>query len=176
MKSKKSTQTQTSTRILGIDPGYGRMGIAVIEKQNGKELLLYSECFETNDTLSHGERLALLSQKLENIFSTWNIDILGIETLLFSKNVKTALKVAEARGVIISEATKRKVSVHEFNPNSIKLAVTGYGKADKKQIIQMIEMIFHVQKEKKENKIHDDEYDAIAVALTASVNLSTRII
>ncbi len=171
-------------RILGIDPGYGRMGIAILEKRSpnngGKEILLYSECFETSEKLPHPERLALLAKKLNEIFEEWKPNKLAIETLLFSKNVKTALKVAESRGVILSEAAKRKIDIFEFNPNSIKLAVTGYGKADKKQMIDMLQIIFQINKQKnkngKEEKKYDDEYDAIAVALTASVSiLSTTI-
>ena len=88
----------------------------------------------------------------------------AVEELLFSKNVKTAIKVAEARGVILAEAARKKVAVFEYNPNSIKLAITGYGKSDKKQIIGMIERLVKI-----EHKIEfDDEYDAIAVALTCA--------
>ena len=162
---------KNNLRILGIDPGYGRMGIAILEKKDGKEILLHSECFETSEKLPHPERLALISEKLKLVIEEWEPTILGLETLLFSKNVKTALKVAEARGVIISEAAQKRLRVQEFNPNSIKLAVTGYGKADKKQMIQMVSMIFNI---KGKNKL-DDEYDAIAVALTAAVSaLSTQ--
>ena len=89
---------------------------------------------------------------------------MAIETLLFSKNVKTAIKVAEARGVILAAVAKRKINIFEFNPNTVKLAVTGYGKSDKKQIINMIEKLLNIRYKIK----HDDEYDAIALALTCS--------
>lgn len=176
MKSKKSLQTPTN-RVLGIDPGYGRMGIAILEKQDGKEILLHSECFETSEKLPHPERLSLISNKIKELVEEWQPNILGIETLLFSKNVKTALKVAEARGVILSEAAHKHIRIKEFNPNEIKLAVTGYGKADKKQIIQMLRMIFPtlLKPHGTSKKILDDEYDAIAVALTACTSsLSTQ--
>lgn len=151
--------------ILGIDPGYGRLGLAILEKQNSKEILLYSECFETSSKLTHSERLLALAKKIEEIITKYKPDQIAIETLLWSKNVKTAMQVAEARGVILLEAARKKILIREFNPNQIKLAVTGYGKSDKKQIINMVEKLVKLPAKKR----HDDEYDAIATALTASV-------
>ncbi len=151
--------------ILGIDPGYDRLGIAILEKESGKENILHSECFETNDKLPYQDRLVLVGKKVEEIIETFDPKKLAIETLLFSKNTKTALRVAEVRGVIILEAAKKGILISEYNPNTIKLAVTGYGKSDKKQMILMIDKIF-----KPKNKIkYDDEYDAISVALTCAV-------
>jgi crossover junction endodeoxyribonuclease RuvC len=95
---------------------------------------------------------------------------LAIETLLWSKNKKTALLVAEARGVVLAIAAKNNLKIREFNPNQIKLAVTGYGKSDKNQVINMINRLLKI----KEKKRYDDEYDAIAVAITcASIPQST---
>ena len=161
-KSKKSTQMPN--RILGIDPGYGRIGLAIIENEKGKQKLIHSECFETDGKLPHPTRLGLIAEKLRNILERFKPAKVAVEELLFSKNVKTAIKVAEARGVILAEAARKKVAVFEYNPNSIKLAITGYGKSDKKQIIGMIERLVKI-----EHKIEfDDEYDAIAVALTCA--------
>jgi crossover junction endodeoxyribonuclease RuvC len=160
-KNLDASYSNLATRILGIDPGYGRIGIAILEK----EKLIHSECFETSATISHPERLALLSDKITEIIKKWQPYRLGLETLLFSKNVKTALKVAEARGVILATAAKNNLEIVEFNPNEIKVAVTGFGKADKKQVISMIQKIYKINKKIK----HDDEYDAIAIAITASV-------
>ncbi len=171
-KSKKSIQTLIKKRILGIDPGFGRVGIAVLEKENGVDKILHSECFETESRLPYPNRLALIASKIESVIKKWKPTELAIETLLFSKNVKTAMRVAEARGVIIAKAAGKKLEVCEINPNQIKLAVTGYGKADKKQIISMLEIIFKIKKRKK----YDDEYDAIAVALaSSSMGLSTQL-
>lgn len=152
-------QSKVKSRILGIDPGFGRMGVAIIEN----ERILHSECFETSKNLPHPKRLKLISEKIEELLKKWEPHILSLETLLFSKNVKTAMQVAEARGVILVEAAKAKVKVLELNPNEVKLAVTGYGKSDKKQIIKMIEMIYKIKTKIK----FDDEYDAIAVATAA---------
>src|SRR3989344_3541530 len=158
MRSKKFLQMQS--RILGIDPGYGRVGIAVIEKDNKGETLIYSECFETDGKLSHSKRLLLIGEKVKKIIKNYKPNQIAVETLLWSKNKKTALQVAEARGVVLFEAARHNVILREFNPNQIKLAVTGYGKSDKKQIINMIEKLVKLKPKKR----RDDEYDAIAAA------------
>jgi len=159
--------------ILGIDPGYGRVGIAVIEKTNKGENLIFSECFETDAKLPHFQRLLLIGEKIKKTIKKYKPDQVAIETLLWSKNKKTALQVAEARGVILLESARSKVILREFNPNQIKLAVTGYGKSDKKQVICMVEKLVKLKTNLGKNR-HDDEYDAIAIALTCSaISLST---
>jgi crossover junction endodeoxyribonuclease RuvC len=155
-----------ATKILGIDPGYGRMGVAVVDSNNRTPILLYSECFETSEKLPHPRRLALVAEKISELIQEFNPAYLGIESLLFSKNEKTALKVAEARGAILAEAAKKNVIVNELNPNTVKLAVTGYGRSDKKQIINMVEKLVKIEHKIK----HDDEYDAIAIAIACAVS------
>lgn len=154
--------------ILGIDPGYGRIGIAVLEKKRGRETLLYSECLETNKMSDQSERLLLLKEKIRLVIKEYSPSVLAIESLLWSKNKKTAFKVSEARGVIMVEAKEAGLEVREFNPNQIKLAVTGYGKSDKKQVQSMVERIIKIKPTKDGKKRIDDEYDAIAIALTCS--------
>ncbi len=154
--------------ILGIDPGYGRIGIAVLEKNKGKENLLHSECLETSKMTDQSERLLLLKEKIRSIIKEYSPSVLAIESLLWSKNKKTAFKVSEARGVIIVEAKEAGLEVREFNPNQVKVAVTGYGKSDKKQVQAMVERIIKIKPTKDGKKRIDDEYDAIAIALTCS--------
>lgn len=168
MKFKRSIQMRNKkiSRILGIDPGYGRLGIAIIESKNKKPKLIHSECLETSAKLEHSMRLGLVLKKIKEIIKKFKPNKLAVETLIFSKNVKTALKVAEVRGVIIAEAANKGVEIFEYHPNSIKIAITGYGKSDKKQIIFMLEKILGLKKKFK----HDDEYDAIAVALTCEAS------
>jgi len=114
--------------------------------------------------------LFLIGEEIREIIKKYKPRQIAVETLLWSKNKKTALQVAEARGVILLEAAGHKIFLREFNPNQIKLAITGYGKSDKKQIICMIEKLVKLKPKKR----HDDEYDAIAVALTcAAISLST---
>lgn len=170
-KNLAASYSNLATRILGIDPGYGRLGIAVIESKDKKPKLIHSECFETSGKLDHSIRLGLILKKLQKVIDKFKPDKLAIETIIFSKNVKTALKVAEVRGVIIAEAALRETQICEYHPNSIKMAVTGYGKSDKRQMIYMLEKIVKPKKKIK----YDDEYDAIAVALTceATQKLST---
>lgn len=155
---------------MGVDPGYGRIGIAIVKKQKGKEILIHSECFETSAKLPHSRRLALVYDRIKEIIQEFEPSKLGIETLLFGKNQKTALQVAEARGVVIALAASSNIKISEYNPGQIKIAVTGYGKSDKKQVIDMIHRIIEVKKVIK----HDDEYDAIAAAITCAVSLSTQ--
>lgn len=172
IKTKKtlSSKLLAPSYILGIDPGFGRLGLAIIEKLAGNQKLIHSECFETNSKESHPNRLLLLAEKILETIKKYHPDEMAVETLLFSKNQKTALQVAEARGVILLEAARSKVPVREFNPNQVKLAVTGYGKSDKKQIISMVGKLLKMEPKKR----HDDEFDAIAIALTcASISLST---
>jgi crossover junction endodeoxyribonuclease RuvC len=154
-------------KILSIDPGYERLGIAVIEKNNKEqEFLIHSECFKTNSKLPHPERLSLIQIKVEEIIKKFKPKSLAIETLFFSSNQKTALLVSEARGAIIATCKTAGLEVFEYTPNSIKLAVTGYGKSDKNAIIRMVPQLIKMDKEKKTSIKHDDEYDAIAVGLT----------
>jgi crossover junction endodeoxyribonuclease RuvC len=159
--------------ILGIDPGYGRVGVAIVEKDQGNDLLIHSECIETDSKQDSSARLLEIKNKIGNIIKKFSPTILAIETLLWSKNKKTALKVSEARGVIIGEASAYNLKIIEFNPNQVKLSITGYGKSDKKQVINMVKKILKIKDLNKDKKF-DDEYDAIAIALTCSAtNLST---
>lgn len=148
-------------KIISIDPGYERLGIAVIEK-DGKEILVHSECFKTSKDFSHSERLGLIKDRIDQLLKEYSPTQLAIETLFFAKNQKTALMVSEARGAIISTCQSNGLSVHEYTPNQIKLAVTGYGASDKNAVMKMVPQLIKVGKDIK----HDDEYDAIAVGLT----------
>ena len=151
-------------KILAIDPGYERLGIAVLEKNLGdrKETLLYSDCFKTKTINTHAERLSLLGQELSRIIDEYKPEALSIETLFLTTNHKTVMHVSEARGVILYEAARHNLSIFEYSPPQIKSAVAGDGHADKKAIIKMIPFLIKLEKEIK----HDDEYDAIAVGLT----------
>ncbi len=176
-RSKKFLQMQNKNIILGIDPGYGRMGIAVIKNEKGNQTLIHSECFETDVKLLHSKRLLLIGNKIRETIKKYKPDQIAVETLLWSKNKKTALQVAEARGVILAEITRCNVVLREFNPNQIKLAVTGYGKSDKKQVIYMVEKLIKMKSLAGKQKRHDDEYDAVAIALTcAAISLSTDML
>ncbi len=151
-------------KILGIDPGYERLGIAVLEKNRGekKERLLFSECFKTPKELPFSERLVLIGKEIERVISEFAPDALGIENLFLENNQKTAMHVAEVRGAILYLAGKNNLGIHEYTPLQVKNAVAGHGKGDKKQVAHMVHQLVVIEKE----IAHDDEYDAIAIALT----------
>ena len=150
-------------KVLGIDPGFGKVGIAVVEKnKTSKEILLYSNCLKTDSKLSFNERLLLVGKEIERVIKKYTPEILAVETLLFNTNQKTALMVSEARGVIVYEAKKHNLEIYEYTPLQIKNAITGYGRASKNQVSAMIRQLISVPKTVKQ----DDEIDAIAVALT----------
>lgn len=149
--------------ILAIDPGFERLGIAVIEKTTGqKETLVYSECFKTSAKIPHHERLALIQTKFLDIIQIYQPECLAIETLLFSSNTSSAMPVAEVRGVLLANASLQGLRIYEYNPNTIKVAVTGYGKSDKGQVAHMVTRLIDT----KDKKMIDDELDAIAIGLT----------
>lgn len=151
-------------KLLAIDPGYERIGIAILEKPTGaKETLLYSDCFKTSAKLTFAERLVLIGDEIERVIKKYKPTVLAIEKLYFAKNTTTAMGVAEARGVIIYHAAKYDCTVYEYTPMEIKVAVTGYGKASKDNITFMTQKLIDTPKDKK---MIDDELDAIAVGLT----------
>ncbi len=156
--------------ILGIDPGYDRLGIAIIEKPlKGKEIVLYSDCFQTSSKDDIYERFRQIGTEIVRILEHFKPDTLAIETLFMSTNQKTGMRVSEARGIIIHEAIKKHIPVFEYSPGQIKMAVTGDGTSDKVRMIKMVHLLVSVPKK----KAHDDEYDAIAVALTCAAHTKT---
>lgn len=156
-------------KILGIDPGYERMGVAIIEKDNGRETVVYSDCIRTPATLSLPERLVIIGKSLDALITDYQPDQAAIEALYFAKNTATAMKVAEARGVIQYIISARGIPLTEYHPNAIKIAITGYGNASKDAIASMIPRLITYDVTKK----IDDELDAIAVALTHSAHTKT---
>lgn len=148
--------------ILGIDPGYARAGWGIIRQESKKLELLDYGCVETHKSMDHPERLQTLSSELDKIIKKYKPDTLAVEELFFFKNLKTAIKVAESRGVVLAKAFEKKLSVREFTPLQIKQAITGYGRADKKQIQEMVKIILNLKKIPQP----DDAADAVAAAIT----------
>lgn len=150
-------------KVLALDPGYDRLGAAVVEKNGGKEQLIYSACIETDRTAHLTDRLFVIGTTVDSLLRTHHPDAVAIETLFFNKNQKTAMGVAQARGIVIYLAKTMGCTVYEFGPQEIKVAVTGYGKSDKQGVIDMVKRLIP----EAPTKAHDDEYDAIAVGITA---------
>jgi len=149
-------------RILAIDPGFDRMGIAVLEGDPSRPTYIWSDCV-TPPKGEPSERLAVVQQAVENAIATHAPDALAIESLFFSVNKKSALGVAEARGAVLAAAGKAGLSVREYSPQQVKLAVTGYGAADKNAVMGMIPRLISLP----ERRRLDDELDAIAVGIAA---------
>lgn len=165
--SKKSSRTPSNNDrplvVLGIDPGYGRLGISVIEKRRAeKEALLFSTCIETDKGDDIYDRFKDIGKEVSCVLDKYKPEEMAMESLFIAKNQKTAMRVAEVRGIIIYEAVKRNIAVHEYSPLQIKSAITGDGASDKMRMIKMIGLLIDI----KNKDALDDEYDAIAVALT----------
>jgi len=151
-------------KILAIDPGYERIGIAILEKDSrGEQTLVYSECFKTSAKIPFYERVQKIGTKVAEIIKKHKPRALAIEKLYFTTNQKTAMGVAEARGVIIYEAIQSKLKIFEYTPMEIKVAVTGYGKAVKQDVLLMTKKLIALPKNKP---MFDDEVDAVAIGLT----------
>ncbi len=154
-----------STIILGIDPGYDRVGISVIEKVlKGKEVVLHSECFQTSAKDTIYDRMLSIGKRVADLMAKYNPQSLAIETLFITKNQKTAMRVSEVRGIIIYEALRAQIPVFEYSPMQVKMSITGDGTSDKSRIQKMVKLLVNLPKK----EAIDDEYDAIAVALTHS--------
>ncbi|NCA94189.1 MAG: crossover junction endodeoxyribonuclease RuvC, partial [Sphingobacteriia bacterium] len=148
-------------RILGIDPGTATTGWAILE-QNKKELtpIAYGH-ISTSPKDSTCQRLREVSQDIEEIIKKYKPTESAIEDLFFFKNLKTAMKVSQSRGAIMLTLIKADLKVFEYTPLQVKQAVTGYGRADKKQVQQMVKNILKL----KEIPTPDDTADAIAIAI-----------
>ncbi len=157
-------------RILGIDPGFDRLGVAVVEGDPSRPTLLWSGCVLPAKG-APAMRLGEVSRAVSAAIKGYAPDALGIETLFFSVNKKTALGVAEARGAVLAAAGLASLPVIECSPQQVKLAVTGYGGADKKSVESMIPKLLALPEKKR----LDDELDAIAIGVTAlSVGILRR--
>lgn len=156
-------------RILGIDPGYERLGIALLEKNKGekKERVIFSECFKTSAKLEFPERIFLIGKEIEKIIKKYKPDVLAIETLFLTSNQKTVMRVAEVRGVVIYEAMREKLQIFEASPPQIKIAITSYGRADKIEVMKMVKILVDIDSSKNS----DDELDAIAIAITGFAHI-----
>ena len=149
--------------IMGIDPGDTLIGFGVLSKNSAGLSLVDHGCLKTGPG-NAPEKLASLETQLEAVLARHKPDIVGIEELFFFKNAKTVIRVAQARGAILALCVRKNIRVLEFTPLQIKQAVTGYGRAEKKQVQRMLERIFQLKKPLKQ----DDAADALAAAWCAA--------
>ncbi len=149
-------------KVLAIDPGYGRCGMAILERESGRDVLRHSECVETLAEEEFVDRLRVICEACTRLMEEFAPDAFAIEKLFFSANQKTAMRVAEVRGALINCATSFGIDVFEYTPAQVKSATAGSGRADKQQIAAVLRMVIKIDKEIR----YDDEYDAIAVGVT----------
>ena len=153
--------------ILGIDPGFGRVGYGIITKTKNDWQAVNYGCIETFMKDSFVDRIAILHKEILKIIKKYKPTRMAVEDIIFFKNLKTAVKVGQARGVILLTAVENNIPVDEFTPLQVKQAITGYGRAEKKQMQKMVQVILGLKKKIKS----DDAADALAVALCAGQSL-----
>ncbi len=148
--------------ILGVDPGTARLGWGIIKDQSGKQTVGDYGCLETTKTQSDSARLKVLFNDFTKLLNIHKPNAVAVEDLFFFKNQTTVIKVSQARGVILLASELLKIPTCSYSPLQVKMAVTGYGKADKRQVQQMTKSILKLDSIPKP----DDTADALAVALT----------
>lgn len=155
--------------ILGIDPGTARIGVGLIEYKNKKAAIKCYDCLTTSTSDTTAKRLDDLHQQLTKFIKKYKPNIVAVEELFFFKNLATAIKVSQARGVILLAAEQQKLKIYEYTPLQVKQALTGYGRAEKNQIQQMVKLILNL----KEIPKPDDAADALAIAVCCAHSLKT---
>ncbi|MBP3320153.1 MAG: crossover junction endodeoxyribonuclease RuvC [Clostridia bacterium] len=148
-------------RILGIDPGYAIIGHGIIEYKNTKYIYINHGAITTNSNENFTDRLEKIYDNITNLVNIYKPDQVSIEKLYFQNNQKTAIDVAQARGVIILALKKYNIPVYEYTPLQVKNMITGYGKAQKKQIMLTVQRLLRLEEIPKP----DDAADALAIAI-----------
>lgn len=156
-------------RILGVDPGIALTGVGIVDGGN-EGRFVHGAAVRTKADLPHAERLNTLYSHVQQLIEQYEPEVLAIERLFFNKNTRSAMAVAEARGVIILAAARSGLDVHEFTPLEVKMAVTGQGRATKDQVGFMVRALLNLTEVPRP----DDVADALAVALACGHTLSTR--
>ncbi len=157
-------------KILGIDPGFGRLGYAIIEISNGITKVIDCSCIETSPKLEYYKRLAFVAEKVETLIGKYKPDALAVEKIFFTNNQKTAFQIAEVRGILFYLATKAGVPCYEYTPLEVKMALCGYGKATKDQVQKMLKILLKLESLPK----LDDATDAMAIGLTCASCLPSK--
>lgn len=154
-------------KILGIDPGMAIVGYGLVEVSNEKPILLTSGSIQTSKNLSDSKRLLEIFNDLSTIVDRFKPDCASVENLFFFKNQKTVIPVAEARGVILTVLEKFSIPTYSYTPMEVKQVLTGYGRADKKDVERMVKISLEYENLPK----LDDTVDAIAIAICHSRNI-----
>lgn len=147
--------------ILGIDPGIAILGFGIVKYEGNKFTTISYDAIKTESKISMPQRLAIIHNGLSELIGTYKPDVVAVEELFFNKNVKTALTVGHARGVILLTAYEAGLGIYEYTPLQVKQAIVGYGRAEKQQVQQMVKVILNLNAVPKP----DDVADALAVAI-----------
>ena len=157
--------------ILGIDPGYAIVGFGVLESAGGRQRLVRCGAINTPAGMALPARLLQIARDMETLIGQFHPQAMAIEELFFNHNVTTGIGVAQARGVILMTAEKLSVPVYEYNPSQVKQAVVGYGKAEKRQVMDMTKRLLGLSSVPKP----DDAADAVAIALCHARSFTSRL-
>jgi len=160
---------QNKTVVVSVDPGFDRFGVAIVERNTGKDSVVFSDCIQTDKKLNFEIRLLNVIDEFETIIKNYKPEILCMESVFMHKNAKSVINVAEIKGAVKLIAAKHGVKIVEMTPQKIKLAVAGSGAAKKDEVIKMVKLI---TKHKSKTGL-DDEYDAVACGLAALAYLKT---
>lgn len=155
-------------RIIGIDPGTGILGFGVIDVEKSKATCVDAGVIKTPTNQPDSERLQTIFDDLEEIIKQHKPEVMAVEKLFFSQNVTTAMSVSQARGVVLLLGKQYKLELHEYTPQQIKQSLTGYGKAAKAQMQEMVRVVLKL----KETPKPDDAADALACAITCASHIS----
>ena len=158
-------------RILGIDPGYAIVGFGVLEAQRGQARLVRCGAINTPAGVPMPQRLVQIQEDLETLIHQFAPDVMAIEELFFNTNVTTGIGVAQARGVLLLAAERHGVPIYEYTPSQVKQAVVGYGKAEKRQVMDMTKRLLNLKAVPKP----DDAADAVAIALCHARSYTSRL-
>lgn len=148
-------------RILGIDPGYATIGYGIVEYDNFRFKTVAYGAITTTPDKAFPDRLCDIYEDMQTLIKTYQPQCLSIEKLYFNTNTTTAIDVAQARGVILLASRAAKVEIHEYTPLQVKQSITGYGRAEKHQVMEMVKNLLHLSAVPKP----DDTADALALAI-----------
>ena len=158
-------------RILGIDPGYATIGFGLIEAERGQVHMVTYGAITTPAGLPLSRRLYQIGTDMEDLIGQLKPDVMAVEELFFNTNITTGISVAHGRGVILYAAERCGIPLYEYTPSQVKLAVTGYGKAEKHQVMDMTKRLLKL----KSIPRPDDAADALALALCHARSFTSRL-
>lgn len=157
--------------ILGIDPGFAIVGFGALRSEGGRQTLQACGAITTPAGLPLPTRLLQIENDMAQLFDTFHPDAMAVEELFFTNNITTGIGVAQARGVILVAAERAGVPIYEYTPPEVKMAVTGYGKAEKRQVMDMVKRLLNLKAVPKP----DDAADAVAIALCHARTFTSRL-